>query len=138
MQKKLDSIEEQLKGLETVQTRASEIVKSGRQVIRNNSIDDKDDAISSIKRVEEVLESAINEAFILAKDSDQPRTYDSLAKLIKEYGVLQTTKMNLHQKFPNNEETERNDGDEINDKNTIATSMQDVLDKVKKAEIDNE
>lgn len=133
-QDRLDEINKQLEGLEKVSEKTSEIIAHGNAVIKNNIIEDKDDSISAIKRIEEILEAAISDAATYARDSDQPKIYDSVAKLIKEFGALQTTKMNIHKVHSTESDPTKKEGEDINDKNQVGslTSIKDVLSRVKK------
>jgi len=103
--------------------------------MKNDSIEDKDESITGIKRVEETLETAINEAAKLATDSDLPKGYECLAKLVKEYGALQQVKMSIHKSYSTPNDPTLPDGSSPNDHNTtVPTSMKTILESLKAVE----
>lgn len=128
--KELESIESQLEELEKIGDSSSKIVKSGNYVIKNNSVEDRDEAISGLKRVSEVLENAIGESFKFATDSDQPKAYEILAKLAKEYGSIAQVTMDIHQGTPSTVKPVGKDGVPTDHNQVTSTSMKEILDNL--------
>lgn len=128
--KELGEIEAQLEELDKIGDESSKIVKSGMHVMKNNSVEDRDDAISGLKRVADILEKAIGESFKLATDSDIPKGYECLAKLAKEYGSIQQVTMDIHQETPSSSKPLGEDGVPNDHNQTTQTSMKEILDNL--------
>jgi len=131
--KKIDDIDKQLAGLEKIKRKSSDIVKAGKVAIKNNEIEDKDDSITAIKRVEAILEQSIIDAAQLATDSDLPKIYDSIAKLVKEFGTLQETKMNIHKSGGHVADTKNDKTNQAKEISSIG-SIDDVIKQMEEEE----
>jgi len=136
--KELDDIEAQLEELDAIGEESSKIVKNGMHVLKNNSIEDRDDAISGLKRVAVILEKAIGESFKLATDSDIPKGYECLAKLAKEYGSIQQVTMDIHQETNSGVKTLGDDGSPNEHNQSTETSMKEILENLDKMESEEE